>query len=101
MTSPKSIRQRQGEILRVDFRKASSSASTLTPSWRSSPAVRSGMPVDYTWRQSERLFSQVFVNSPQPMSITTLAEGQYLDVNETFLSLLGYSREEVIGQTSI
>ena len=35
------------------------------------------------------------------MSITTLAEGQYLDVNETFRSLLGYSREEVIGQTSL
>src|SRR6202008_5188807 len=33
--------------------------------------------------------------------ITTLAEGRYLEVNPTFLSLLGYTRDQVIGQTSL
>jgi PAS domain S-box-containing protein len=34
------------------------------------------------------------------MSITTLAEGRFLDANDSFLRLTGYSREEVIGRTS-
>src|SRR6266496_312161 len=38
---------------------------------------------------------------PQPMSLTTLADGRYIDVNETFLSILGFEREEVIGHTSL
>jgi len=53
------------------------------------------------WHDSEKLFLQVFNNSHQPMSITTLAEGRYLEVNPTFLSLLGYKREQVIGRTSL
>lgn len=35
------------------------------------------------------------------MGITTLAEGRYLEINPTFLSLLGYTREQVIGRTSL
>ena len=53
------------------------------------------------WHDSEKLFLQVFNNSHQPMSITTFAEGRYLEVNPTFLSLLGYTREQVIGRTSL
>jgi PAS domain S-box-containing protein len=53
------------------------------------------------WHDSERLFFQVFKNSVQPMSITTLAEGRYLDVNPTFLSLLGYERHQIIGHNSL
>lgn len=53
------------------------------------------------WHKSEKLFCQVFNNSNQPMSISTLAEGRYLEVNPTFLSLLGYTRDQVIGQTSL
>jgi PAS domain S-box-containing protein len=34
------------------------------------------------------------------MSLTTLLEGRYLDVNDSFLRMSGYSREEVIGRTS-
>jgi PAS domain S-box-containing protein len=53
------------------------------------------------WHESERLFCQLFNNSQQPMSITTLAEGRYLEVNPTFLSRLGYTRDQVIGHTSL
>ena len=52
-------------------------------------------------RQSEERFGKVFRANPQPMSLTTLAEGRYIDVNESFLQMSGYSREEVIGLTSI
>src|SRR5262249_37891065 len=52
-------------------------------------------------RESDERFSKAFHSSPQPMSITTLNEGLYIDVNERFLEISGYSRSEVIGQTSV
>ncbi len=52
-------------------------------------------------RESEERFSKAFHSSPQPMSITSLEEGRYLDVNERFLEVSGYTREEVIGRTSL
>lgn len=52
-------------------------------------------------RESEERFAKAFRANPQPMSLTTLAEGRYLDVNESFLKMCGYRREEVIGRTSI
>jgi PAS domain S-box-containing protein len=50
--------------------------------------------------ESEQRFAKAFKANPQPMSITTLAEGRYLDVNESFLRMSGYTRDEVIGHTS-
>ena len=50
--------------------------------------------------ESEQQFSKAFKANPQPMSITTLVEGRYVDVNESFLRMSGYTREEVIGHTS-
>src|SRR5215813_3582162 len=55
----------------------------------------------YELRESEERFSKAFHSSPQPMSITSLDEGRYLDVNERFLEVSGYTREEVIGRTSL
>jgi PAS domain S-box-containing protein len=50
--------------------------------------------------ESEQRFAKAFKANPQPMSITTAAEGKYLDVNESFLRMSGYTRDEVIGHTS-
>lgn len=50
--------------------------------------------------ESEQQFSKAFKANPQPMSITTLQQGKYLDVNDSFLRMSGHSREEVIGHTS-
>lgn len=52
-------------------------------------------------RQSEEQFSKVFQASPAPVSITTRAEGRYLEVNDSWLRLTEYRREEVIGHTSM
>jgi PAS domain S-box-containing protein len=52
-------------------------------------------------RQSEEHFSKAFRANPQPMSLTALDTGRYIDVNESFLAMSGYTREEVIGRTSL
>jgi PAS domain S-box-containing protein len=52
-------------------------------------------------RQSEERFAKAFRANPQPMSITTVADGRYVLVNDSFLEMSGYTRDEVIGHTSI
>ncbi len=52
-------------------------------------------------RQAEERFSKSFKANPQPMSLTRIADGLYVDVNDSFLSMSGYRREEVIGHTSL
>jgi two-component system cell cycle sensor histidine kinase/response regulator CckA len=52
-------------------------------------------------RISEERFSKAFVASPVPLSLSTLHEGRYLDVNDRMLQLLGHSRGEMIGKTSL
>jgi diguanylate cyclase (GGDEF)-like protein/PAS domain S-box-containing protein len=57
--------------------------------------------VETALRASEERFSKAFRASPAPMTISTLAEGRYLDANESFLKLTGYGLEEIVGRTSV
>jgi PAS domain S-box-containing protein len=52
-------------------------------------------------RLSEEKFAKAFRSSPDAVTITTLKEGRFLDVNEGFLKITGYTRSEVIDHTSI
>jgi PAS domain S-box-containing protein len=52
-------------------------------------------------RHSEEKFASVFRSSPLPVAITRLEDGRYLDVNDAFVRLFGWRREEAIGRTSI
>ncbi|MBI4284818.1 MAG: response regulator [Chloroflexi bacterium] len=52
-------------------------------------------------RASEEKFAKAFHASPNAMAINTLATRRYLDVNNSFTRLTGYSREEVIGRTPL
>ncbi|KOR34454.1 hypothetical protein AM228_23860 [Planktothricoides sp. SR001] len=51
-------------------------------------------------RLSEEKFSKAFRSSPNPIVITTLAAGKFIEVNDSFLTLTGYSKQEVINQMS-
>jgi two-component system cell cycle sensor histidine kinase/response regulator CckA len=50
-------------------------------------------------RRSERLFFKVFQENPDIVTLSTVEEGRYVDVNEAFLKLSGRPRSEVIGRT--
>ena len=68
-----------------------------------------GLLIDITERKthdealllSEQKFSMAFRYSPDAMSITTLNEGRYIDVNDSYLRISDYKREEIIGRTSL
>ncbi|HSK44640.1 MAG TPA: PAS domain S-box protein, partial [Candidatus Binatia bacterium] len=51
-------------------------------------------------RDSEEKFRTAFNSNPEAMTITTLAHGVYLDVNDAFLRVTGFSREDVVGRKS-
>ena len=51
-------------------------------------------------RESEEKFSQVFLTSPDAISITAKG-GVYLEINEAHVAFFGYTREEVIGKTPL
>jgi two-component system cell cycle sensor histidine kinase/response regulator CckA len=52
-------------------------------------------------RQSEEKFAKAFRSSPLAVTISTRAEGRYLEVNRAFLEMVEYNREELIGETAL
>ena len=52
-------------------------------------------------QKSEERFSKAFHDSPAGLTITSLADGMFIEVNESYLSMFEYRRAEVIGHTSI
>jgi two-component system, cell cycle sensor histidine kinase and response regulator CckA len=82
--------------------------NTLRTEGVSTPIVR-GIAHDVTeqkrteraLRNSEEKFSRAFLSSPIDIAITTLDDGRFIDVNETFERQTGYSRSEVLGRTSL
>jgi two-component system NarL family sensor kinase len=80
--------------------------STLRSAGVSSPVIR-GMAHDVTdrfraqeaLRLSEQKFETAFRASPHAMTISSLRDGRFLDVNASFERQSGFNREEIIGKT--
>lgn len=51
-------------------------------------------------RESELKFRSIFDSAPLAISIETIRETRLVDVNESWLRLFGYRREEVLGRTA-
>jgi PAS domain S-box-containing protein len=51
-------------------------------------------------RRSEERFSKAFHSSPAALSITMLDNGRLLEVNDAFLRMTGFTRDEVIGRST-
>jgi PAS domain S-box-containing protein len=56
--------------------------------------------VENALRESEEKFRTLFRANPVMVVVSTLEEGVYIDVNDAFERVTGYSREEVIGRTA-
>jgi len=51
-------------------------------------------------RESEERYRTAFQTSPDAININRLADGLYLDINQGFTRLTGWTRDEVLGRTS-
>ena len=52
-------------------------------------------------RVSEEKFSKAFHLGPDVITITSMEDGRFIEVNDNFLRLTGFARQEVIGRTSV
>ncbi|KKM67730.1 hypothetical protein LCGC14_1468190, partial [marine sediment metagenome] len=55
---------------------------------------------DEILKESEEKFFKAFHSSPILMAITRMEDGEFIDVNNTYIQVLGYNREELIGHSS-
>jgi len=54
-----------------------------------------------TLELSEEKFSKLFESSPYSISLTEIETGKIVEVNESYLELTGFTRQELIGNTTI
>jgi len=52
-------------------------------------------------RESEDKFRLTFNASPDAINVNRLDDGCFLDINESFTRLMGFTREDVLGRTSL
>ena len=51
-------------------------------------------------RASEEKFQKLYMASPVWVNLTTLEQGRYVEVNDAFCQITGYTREEALGNSS-
>ena len=51
--------------------------------------------------KSEELFRKAFMTSPDSININRLDDGTYVNVNEGFTKIVGYTLDEIFGKTSV
>jgi PAS domain S-box-containing protein len=53
-----------------------------------------------TLRESEKRFATAFQHSPAPLVLSDIDTGRFIDVNQRWVEMLEFTREEQIGRTS-
>jgi PAS domain S-box-containing protein len=55
--------------------------------------------IESALRDSEERFAQLFNHNPSLMSLTTLSDQKFIDVNDGWTKAVGYTRDEAVGKT--
>ena len=63
--------------------------------------IRERKQADKALRSSEEKFSRAFKLSPDVIVITSLEDGMYIDVNQGFTDILGWTSEEAVGRKTL
>lgn len=104
--------QRKVEDVEMGIPKADDSITWINVTAAPIPLEKYGVLVTYSdiserkqaekrLIESETRFSNIFHNSPVPIVITRLAEGEIIMVNPAVTKFFGYSLEEMIGSTTL
>lgn len=95
----------------TDFRLQNRHGRSVETTWarfKLSDGSSIGFGLDITDRKkaesaladSEVRFAKAFQVSPGALAISTIEEGRIIDVNDSWLEMFGYQRDEVIGRTN-
>ena len=57
--------------------------------------------IEQALRESEERLSRVFYLLPDLVTVSTIDEGRFVDMNHQWESMLGYTREEALGKTTV
>jgi PAS domain S-box-containing protein len=66
----------------------------------SNASYRSAQQREAALRRSELMLSTLFAATPDCVALSEFASGRFLMVNQAFIDIFGYTREEAIGRTS-
>ena len=56
---------------------------------------------EFALKESENKFKLAFMTGMDAFYLSTMEEGQIIEINDNFLDIFGYTRAEVIGKTSL
>src|SRR5262249_36895333 len=68
--------------------------------WGTQRDITAQKQAEVALQASEERFAKAFEASPDGLVISRIADGVMLEVNDSFLSLSGYARDEVIGRST-
>ncbi|MBM9576487.1 PAS domain S-box protein [Leptospira sp. 201903070] len=86
-------------ITKLDGRKHVISLATDITDKKKSERERKAL--DEELRLSKDLFEKLFQLNPAAVSLSDLETGVYRQINQSYCELIGYSREQIIGKSSI
>ncbi len=52
-------------------------------------------------RDNEHTFKTIFKTSPDAITLTRISDGRYIDINDSFMRIMGYQPEDIIGKTAL
>lgn len=55
--------------------------------------------IEEALRRSEEKFAKAYREGPLAMTLTSLRDNRYIDINDAFVEMSGYSRDEILGKT--
>jgi len=90
--SPVPLEAKDGTLIPVETR-------VVRGSWNGRPVFFAVCKDIFGLKLSEEKFSKAFHGSPALMALVKFSNRTVFDVNEAFLRVLGYSRDEAIGKT--
>lgn len=63
--------------------------------------ITSKIAADEALRSSQEMFSKAFHTSPDAININRLKDGMYININQGFTNMTGFTREDTLGLSSL